>query len=146
MNITQSLIAIPQSPISNTFPPLSHWRRKFLLLALALMAWIALSSAVFAVCGTTLVNTTSGQDTASCGTANAPCRTIGWARQRAQTCSVVTRIFTVNRGAMTLAEVVLPPSGTDDHNTPAWLRPIFPFFGFLLNPVHYTRGIVNLPQ
>jgi len=110
------------------------------------MTWTALSSAVLAVCGTTLVNASTGQDTANCGTANAPCRTINWARQRAQSCSVATRIFTVNRGTMTLAEVVLPPAGTGDHSTPAWISPIFPFFGFLLNPIHYTTGVVNLPQ
>ncbi|MBI3959912.1 MAG: hypothetical protein HY328_13960 [Chloroflexi bacterium] len=135
-----------QYPISNTFSPLSGWQRKFLLLVLALMIWAALSSAVFATCGTTLVNIATGSDTPGCGTAASPCRTISWARQRAQSCSVVTRIFTVQGNSITLAEVVLPPAGTGDYNTPAWLRPIFPFFGFLLNPSHYTTGIVDLSQ
>lgn len=123
------------------------FRRKALLpILLALIIWTALSNVVFAVCGTTLVNTSTGQDTPTCGTAAVPCRTVEWARQRAQQCTTVTRIFSVRGSSMTLVEVVLPPSGTNDHNTPEWLRPIFPFFGFLLNPIHYTTGVVDFSR
>lgn len=127
-------------------PRPSARHRMLLPLLLALMIWSALSGVVLAACGTALVNITTGQDTATCGSAAVPCRTVEWARQRAQQCTTATRIFSVRGASMTLVEVVLPPSGTDDHNTPEWLRPLFPFFGFLLNPIHYTTGVVDFSR
>lgn len=111
---------------------------------LALLAVLTASTAL-ATCGSTFVNSRSGRDSANCGTASAPCRTLAFARQRAQSCNVATRIFTVQGSSMTLVDVVLPPAGVGDHDTPLFLQPIFPHIGFLWNPAHYGFPLNRLP-